>query len=1600
MDELFDSLSEEWVSQPRSSSPASIGHNSPTAASSSQVSITSQSRIPRYKPRSASTSNINERILAGRKGSSQKEGRPLNEKTASDLNAHHRRAPSGSPKTNGQSPGSIHPQLRQRHTSTNSLSSIQQGTVQCRLPYSSPPGDGSKLPTPDWKRRVLDGKVKSGEQLDLFGPIGLESIFRPPVASAQPQQKKGRRYQPMEADDFPSSPPTYPPPTQRSPQFNSNASQTTSVSVPAPGRTSSHPLNSEQSKVDSFKSGFVSTVGQSLVSQPRSLHYTEAANLETAVSANIRHATKPSSPHSVGRKKELPPRTAYRIDRTDGKSGSTSMQTLHDRARITSAQEDLRHEKISPVLVSRQNTIDGQINYAALDHSMIQLRTEMDRLGMQQQDRPSSRLSDRGIDYRGTASPKIAQAHDIPINDLTSHSLPDDLSMGTEAFDTNGGYVSVRRGGYSTEGSFHRRSLSPSSFQQSDSIIRIMPMPPKAEAVSLPKHLSVSSEIANQEGTESVEPCPVPKTPKRQEESASAVGRPRSSGSPLKLFDKYDTFTNDRLARRMSQFEDSFNKIHSDGINKVESSSKSSETRLPPHIEEERHQLSQGSQKRQGNRGRYFGDGALQDYGFTHRVSSSSSAFLLEDEDEDQENYPPLPVLRPAEQTRFRLQPNSRGIQEPRGKFGVDPEPSSKSSNHQDVQQQEGRLQIEKTLSMIRRPGHRPAENVRISEGKRLLNSPAKDPSPKRRRTSYSVEVPVEVIGRHRHQDSNSASIRPIAGRKRKDTRYGNGEQAADPKIIAMRQILRPRTPTPNQIRFNEPQVKVTYTTSACRNISNDQEVDSEAGTRDEQYGVLDVSTHALARELAVFAANATQNAALGERKASVATADYLKDAEQVMRRIRAQGRPQSARTTAEQSEIEQLGRIEESIHEESTLDEFSRPPSREGGSLRRLREPKQLDARIISHLRKFEEKEDFGIALSSSVKSLHLAKERQSLPTAAGNDPASIRTDIESDPPNIRIHDTWVQTHEDQQSRSSMQSVPMLIADVGANSQASHSSGPSTGRSVPTSSSTGSGNKAVIAPEKVRHLISDQVAGMTFDRARQVWVKRKGSNTSSSSKHDRAASDVTDEDPFGEIPDLSVDELEEMQRIKTAASLSNMTRPASNSIVAEDHAQQDRLRVELLNHTDKSDEKQDTASVHVLVETSSPTSKYSRLASSALRTDTRVTSWNDNIAASKGISAQIEPTLAPRTPEDAEHEEEVEHEISILEGRVSRTPTRASRGINQPRVVTIAISSPLMGEIQAQHPPISNSQIWEDDSELDLSESPDRQHPEVVAGILRRTPLGYTPRSSHRRSRRRVSIGSQSYIARPISRIDEQDELSYLQCAGMGGRNTSMEVALSTPQPLRDLPGSMSMPPPTTRKTSNVTFHLSPLPDFTVHQIDEAHSRDVSYIAERRGLSSLQEVNGTFSLAISELVKKITDVEPYEPYWEYIRKLDLRNKNLPTLHMLDDFCGRIEELDVSDNELGQLNGAPSSLLYLIVRDNCLSDMTAWGHLQNLQFLDISGNQLQSLQGFQGLVHLREIRADDNHIESLEGIFGLNGLLKLSARRNQLRRVDFEGSGL
>ncbi|KAL2044273.1 hypothetical protein N7G274_002978 [Stereocaulon virgatum] len=1552
MDQWLESLSEDWVSQPQSPHSSSLHNSSILRHTPSPRSNVSQSRIPRYNPRSASNlSTVSGEKLGQpkllRRGNSNEHA--LREKTPSNLNASHKRLPNGQVKFQSLTPGST--KQRGQHTSSGSLAPGPQGTVHHKL---SPVKQKDEGETPEWKRRVLIDNAGG----DLFSPIGLENVFKPLKVKSGAERKTTRRRKLLPVEDIPSSPP----PLAPTPPQKYNASQT-DVEEPIAAWPPANELQEEGQASESLPlQNDVESLGGNPTKRDRN---GETGPLEKSNDTVVSSTATPSEFSTLPTVYHDRPTSALgrsRIAATLGDGSNSGISSTHDRS---------RNENISPLYVSRHNTVDGRVEYGAIDMSMQQLRTEMDRLRLQQQIIPSSRSSDPGIgDAESRPSGRSLLCSQM--DEVTSQSLPDDLSMGTDAYAANGGFVSIHRGGYSNDGSFQRRPVSPSLLPDPDGP-SLKPQTSTShraiQSPKLPEHFSQ---------TKSKTPSSSPQTPEHEDaRNSGSYERPKSSGSPLKLFDKYDTFTNDRLARRMSKFEQTLNQdLQAESTH--EPSSPSPRRRRPYKPAQAPFPFNSPKDSSLSN----FGAGELDDHKFPVHQSSDSN-LPLEQTRQDMTDLPPQRRKSKPKRlcSNYSEVNTANGVRQTKENIASTKRRHAKGLRRQDSQN-----------------AKKEPDAVRKVTGKRTPHSPFKDPAPKRRRTLQTSDDPDREASQAEHMEIKELPAQYGHGRKRKDALYNSDRRAADPSTMAKRQILQPRGRVSTQIasvsNLREP-VDANLLSSA----EGGKQPSVQQPDQDDNLAT-DPPTRIVAGALASVALSTVRDMTYGSRQASLTTADFYLEAQQIMQQIRANGRPRSSHTTTEGSEVDRLTTVEESLADDSTKDQFSRPPSREGGTLPRPREPMQMDARVVSHLRKFKDGEDLGLALSSSLKILQISRPLKDSGSRANEDAVDNDRDsnTESYPPDIRIRESIAQSHERERSSSTRDASNWETERRHQSHGSQTSSGPSSSRSDPSGSSRSSTRRMIIAPETVAHLLSDQMAGMVFDHQRQLWVKRKSSpNVGGMGSVDQSASEGTEEDLLGDIPDLSVNEMEELQRVKDAMSSIKSFGSAADTIST--HSPAELAEAQLMRFADHEaigNTRPRTAHGKCIevVENSSAPSKYTHFTSSGPTPGTRATSWGNEVPSMKEPQVHTVSPQRISTNFKQEHAEEVEHEISILEGRKAPTPKHQNKQ-RQARVVTVAFSSPLVDQRELPYQRDDCSEAWDEGSELDLSESPTIHGSRRKPCSTRCTSFGILTKSVQRKASRRVSIGNQSYLARPMSRLDEQEELSLVQFSA-DDRRITMEVTVSTPLPQSR---SLLLPPPTTSQQSSFGFRLTPLSDFTLNQVDKPIDLNFSQVARKHSAEG-QENDNKLSIAAQNLVEKLTDLQPYEPYWDHLRSVDLHDRDLKTLHMLDEFCGSVEELDVSDNWIGELDGIPYTVRSLSIRNNCLSDLAAWRSLQNLQYLDVSGNQLKSLKGFQGLVHLRALKAEQNELESLNGLERLDGLISLSLRGNKLRTVNFEDHDL
>lgn len=1279
---------------------------------------------------------------------------------------------------------------------SGSVNSVQRHTIERGA-------DLDEENIPEWKRRLTSKQPAEGDSCDLFGPTPLEGIFKKPASKGDSR-------------------------VQNQP---SNASNAKLWSMPDEFQS----MRASRSRLPELEVLAEEDEDEGAVG--------DSALDESEIVAQIADSILDGEPVNDG---------VPQFQEEDGPQAPQLPPISHglrkdSRLRTCSGQEEIHNEEISPITSSKQNTIRESVLRYLQEHPPSRSDVRSNDEGVRCFSSDDSVLQD------------LRHRAEEDVGEITSHSLPDDLSMGTQDFMAAGGFINTQRGVRPSETFFKRKPLDLSqTFADDDSALgeqslnfRSSPPPYKTDK-GLPKQVNENINTS-------------PKTPKKQQEPESS-DRPRSSGSPLKLFGHYDTFTTDKLLRRLSQFQ-----------------SEGGESREGSAIAEE-------AMEAMKMRISHFGQGDLDDFAFEqrtegHGLTVASGSFKQSMLPVSKRSK--LPPLRPSKSYDSALDTRS-----------------AKPLDFSDAEEE-------------------------WNEAKRLPSS-IRDRTPKRRRTLVISEGAASNLIFQLDQSRTDVETNQVAGKKRKDARYEKSDMTADPSTLANRPMLRPRQKSGTSSR-------PSFSSSVQK---------EEAPNLDEAETKL---AEELADELASFG-HGFAKVATDLRKPSVTTKDFINEATKIMQFIRQKGKPtrrsEDARTSS--SAAKEVDLNPDSIldleldADDSTVDSFSRPPSR-NGSVRKRKDRMPLPTpEIASQLQKYQDHEDLDLVLTSRLGTLHLPgqKQHESEERLPEDDQEDDRR-IVSSPSNIRIMESVIR-HQRQPSTSGAmdpQSLPTQGSSASTNSRST----------IPTSSSGSSGNKGRIPPGMVP--VPEQIGAMTFDHLSKTWVREKVSRDSPASRKSGS-----DEDPFGDIPDLSVGESE----ADKSSSLASKTHPRNA-------AQEETTPASGGNS--KAREPRTLSS-----DTLSKTSKQMYGDSTAPQPDTRATSWSTSALTGRKLSVDLENR---KLLDD--HAQEVEHEMRIHDGWASEAPPSPQRVSRKVRVVTIGeepaapIASPPMVHEDEQDSETSN--LVEEEEQIDLDSSVSR--------------IDFAPAQDELpKDARAPPVSRKLAVGRPVSRIDEEDEENE-------NGNLSM-VHVSHPGVVTPA----NRKPPAVQAALGSLIYLTPLSEFSVHQTDRAAHHNVSYIAERAHPNALLHAHGPLSLAVDRLMQAITDAEPYELYWEHIRRLDVHDRNLDSLHRLDEYCASVEELRASDNHLTQVAGIPSAVRTLHLQNNQLSSLTSWSHLYNLQYLDISANGLQNLDGLSCLQHLRELKANGNQIQSLRGILHLDGLLSIEARDNELTAVDFGNSEL
>ena len=1319
------------------------------------------------------------------------------------------------------------------HRKISLQTNLCEGTVQLKTHGSSSRKIHRLNQFPDWRRRLLEDDMPYGEQKDLFSPFGLENIFLKSNKGEPSQKRKATAN--LKTLDY----------------ISSNPSQ--HIEVNEANRTSALLSNANVSE-------------SSYVAQSKKSH--QMSNLGASKFDLDKGRTERSHTHVEEKRIE---------------------KAVHER-RFVSGNTEI-NEDFSPVFISKYNTVDGKVDYAALDASPNELCHKLQNCNLSEPQMHHQKYEGLG---RNSQPEKL-------INEKSQLSLlSEDLSMGTPDMADLGDFVSCKRGGFSAENSFEHRPLSPS------------PSRP-----DLSRNFSAANTLfLNPSTNKSQEQLRSPQTPYSQETNASRRRKDQIIRSPLKLFGTHDTFTNYRLLRRMSQLQNisdaatvSQNTNNSasvamgncSGIAQLDGSNSDTQRLtqyyrgLSPKMVEN-HESNRKEKKSQQEESTPVLD-------LDKSVESlSTSDRPLESEMSPSSNIvPPGSTFRTIESATIHSPPPLTNKQQ-----------SLRNSSSETDRGDE-------TL-----PNKAPfQQNCYVSctphtllDGKRPQSSPTKSPLPKRRRTLLQTNVERSDSVGWQTPERSEVGIKTFIPSKRKDSFSREDAHNALQNVLTRRRHLKQN----NARNLKEKEVRLHWQEqrSELEPISEYAELKAISKRPSASYNQMDP-----------FNIDESHTSVAADvRRHSLTTQDYIDEAMKIMDWIR-NNRPKSGLASLAEAEREHLN--ESSIFE--TAMSLSRPPSKEG-RVHKWRDQKSqhLNPRTASHLRKYEEIEDDNFVLSS-IGSLRIAD---------ANEQRKI-SDPSSDTIRITHHNP---SAEDLQGTAGFGNA----ASIQAGSQDSDNSDKfSSGRTNITDNSKRSENVTTFAPDAVAHLIPKEVAGMTFDRDKKMWVKIRSCQRSNPD-HSILSATESDEDPLGRIPDL----------ITSDRNNDEQAGGADNSPV---HKPVPSLAQINLAASIKPTQEEDSI-------VSMETSTQSRNEASGPPFD---------LNADNGLR-----NPSPLRPKYAGSVTDVEHEILINEDRAT-SPKRQLRNHKK-----VAVSFP--SELLAQMSILSDEKdVWHGSSEMHNHVQRKNKHVHVKSKAG--SHIIYKP-------------------ARKVSNFADHDNAAFssssernIKDGALGlplshgkGHERSIEFSgcLSSPRssPTRALvtkDGSSA-----SGAVADVTFYLSELADFSVNQTDERACLQTSLSNE---LSRLPKTNACdYHLSVRELVKVLQDSEPEEPYWEDIHQIQLNRKKLKSLHMLDHFCHQLDSLNVADNALSQLAGIPCSVRQLDISRNALSKLTTWSHLTNLQYLDVSGNNIETLTGFGVLIHLRELKANNNSIRNLDGILELDALIQISLRRNKFVEVDFSAS--
>ena len=1129
--------------------------------------------------------------------------------------------------------------------------------------------------------------------------------------------------------------------------------------------------------------------------------------------------------------------------------------------RFISGQTEL-NEEFSPVFISKQSTVSGKVNYAA-DGSY---QNNMEKKLLSTTDSQNTSLRSRK-EKPGCDRSQVSM-------------LSGDLSMGTPDIAELGDFVTCKRGGYSAENSFRNRPLSPSPTRQSRAHI-------------------FSTHKSRHLGTASTENRDVPALPRNSESHRSTPSPQRKylvqpSNSPLKLFGDHDTFTNHQLLRRMGQLQNS---------DELTLSNNQSEQVISAGIT-----LSPANKRKKSLTKLTASEPSV---GSNHTELHMKLTNVPNAQTSIHEREAVCLISTPTEMDK-KSQSSTKSDRSPSSSIFSSDSVLPTNCTAFPALKPSANCNIFNPTETLRRSTHTHATDIlntdsshldlqkilepsAYADGKRPQSSPTKSPTPKRRRTLIQLETLNQIDKELEIQENKETDHCPQNNEKGENP-FGDLLDNANLDVLPKRRSSQPLHPVSDQWR------KQGRTTGELLYQGHVSELEPIS-----EYGEFQTTSQKLftwnSQSVAIDNRQAYPNTQADTRKHSLTTQDYIDEAMKIMSWIR-NNRPKSGLASLEEAEGEQL---DESMGSEASLT-LSRPPSREGRTTK-WRDPNshELHSRVNNHLQKYRENENDDIVLSS-LEGLRISDTLEEVEAPQSS----------SDTIRITHSNSFVDAGEKEgtvQAPNAPSNLETRYSDT--------SDKFSSGRTNITEGSRRSENVTTFAPDAVAHLIPKEIAGMTFDKEKGMWVRIPSSLKRKDVENKDLSTTESDDDPFQKIPDLVVDE----EEYRNGATSGQLHYTAELGEMLQKNVQ--------LNSENASESENNATTIFPL---------------------TKVEKYID-----------------------------VDHEFSINEGRTGSQ----KRAPNGRKSIAVSFPTQLLAHVPLQQ---DRRKSWQ---HLEASAKEEYYRPVLSSSKDSQKRQSLKSHNGTRSAKpTNISTQKQSTISKCVEQHERGKEI-LLQTADRTKRNSEVAIAVTSPSCQNEAAVTAAGSPGT---VADVTFYLSELSEFSVNQIDE---REVNPYTDNKEVVFYQKVPvQPFEVSTGALVRVLQDAKPEELYWEDIRHLVMDNKNLNTLYNLDYFCSQLQALNVAQNNLRQLNGAPPSIRQLDVSSNQLSSLTTWAHLANLQYLDVSGNNIDNLAGFGELIHLRELRADNNQLTSVDGISTLDALITLSLTSNQFTELDFTSSNL